>query len=222
LNATAVGVSANASAAGSVALGGGSVADRANTVSVGSAVNNRQVTNVANGTEINDAVNRGQLDAVAFTANTTNRYFRANGTGTANAIGTDSVAMGLAPMRRAHAASRRVPMPRCLPPAHWPLAPVRVRSASTRLQSVLERVRWMPMLCLVGSGNPTDGPATRRIVNVADGRIAAGSSDAVTGSQLNVTNQRVGAVETRVGDFDSRIATVETTAGCGRLRRRQS
>ncbi|MCR1807766.1 YadA-like family protein, partial [Stenotrophomonas geniculata] len=64
----------------------------------------------------------------------------------------------------------------------------------------------------VGGGNGTDGPATRRIVNVADGRIAAGSSDAITGSQLNVTNQRVGAVETRVGDFDSRIATVETTA----------
>jgi autotransporter adhesin len=49
-----------------VALGDGSVADRANTVSVGSAGNERQVTNVAAGTATTDAVNVGQLnDAVA-------------------------------------------------------------------------------------------------------------------------------------------------------------
>ena len=63
----------------------------------------------------------------------------------------------------------------------------------------------------VGGGNGTDGPATRRVVNVAAGRIAAGSTDAVTGGQLNTTNQRVGAVETRVGDIDDRIGSVETT-----------
>jgi autotransporter adhesin len=61
----------------------------------------------------------------------------------------------------------------------------------------------------VGGGNGTDGPATRRIVNVAAGRVAAGSTDAVTGGQLNTTNQRVGAVETRVGDIDDRIGSVE-------------
>ncbi len=61
----------------------------------------------------------------------------------------------------------------------------------------------------VGGGNGTDSPATRRIVNVAAGRVAAGSTDAVTGGQLNTTNQRVGAVETRVGDIDDRIGSVE-------------
>ncbi|WP_322107392.1 YadA family autotransporter adhesin, partial [Paraburkholderia sp. J41] len=50
----------------SVALGQGSVADRANTVSVGSAGNERQITNVAAGTANTDAVNVGQLnDAIS-------------------------------------------------------------------------------------------------------------------------------------------------------------
>ncbi len=49
----------------SVALGTGSVADRASTVSVGSAGKERQITNVAAGTSGTDAVNFGQLSATA-------------------------------------------------------------------------------------------------------------------------------------------------------------
>jgi autotransporter adhesin len=49
-----------------VALGGDSVADRANTVSVGGAGAERQVTNVAAGTEDTDAVNVGQLKATGL------------------------------------------------------------------------------------------------------------------------------------------------------------
>ncbi|MGF7130393.1 autotransporter adhesin [Paraburkholderia sp. EB58] len=59
---------ATASADGSVALGQGSVADRANTVSVGSAGSERQITNVAAGVEGTDAVNVNQLNAVASQA----------------------------------------------------------------------------------------------------------------------------------------------------------
>ncbi|ASL44579.1 Adhesin Ata autotransporter [Burkholderia sp. AD24] len=61
-HATAMGANANASAANSVALGANSVADRANTVSVGSAGNERQITNVAAGTATTDAVNVGQMN----------------------------------------------------------------------------------------------------------------------------------------------------------------
>ena len=64
----------------------------------------------------------------------------------------------------------------------------------------------------VGGGAGGNAPATRRIVNVAEGRLTADSTDAVTGSQLTVTNQRVGAVETRVSDIDSRIGSMETTS----------
>lgn len=49
---------------GGVALGVGSVADRANAVSVGNAKLNRQITNVAKGTEDTDAVNVSQLKDV--------------------------------------------------------------------------------------------------------------------------------------------------------------
>ncbi|MBJ7517044.1 MAG: cell surface protein, partial [Stenotrophomonas sp.] len=63
----------------------------------------------------------------------------------------------------------------------------------------------------VGGGNGASAPATRRIVNVAEGRLTADSSDAVTGSQLTTTNQRVGAVETKVSDIDNRIGGLQTT-----------
>ncbi|WP_314106414.1 YadA-like family protein, partial [uncultured Stenotrophomonas sp.] len=58
-----------ATAANSVALGQGSVADRADTVSVGAVGAERQVTNVAAGSAATDAVNKGQLDGGIATAN---------------------------------------------------------------------------------------------------------------------------------------------------------
>src|SRR3546814_17408568 len=52
----------------SVALGNGSVADRANTVSVGAACQERQIVNVAAGTSDTDAVNVAQLNKTTATA----------------------------------------------------------------------------------------------------------------------------------------------------------
>lgn len=66
---TALGNGATASADNSVALGANSVADRSNTVSVGSAGQERQVTNVAAGTANTDAVNVGQLKAAGVMNN---------------------------------------------------------------------------------------------------------------------------------------------------------
>src|SRR5690606_18112530 len=63
----------------SVALGAGSVADRDNTVSVGDAGDERQITNVAAGTEGTDAVNLHQLNAAADAAEHTNRCCQASG-----------------------------------------------------------------------------------------------------------------------------------------------
>ncbi|MCD9031761.1 YadA-like family protein [Luteimonas sp. Y-2-2-4F] len=64
-SSTALGSGATASAQDSVALGAGSLADRANTVSVGSAGGERQIANVAAGTEDTDAVNVSQLNSVS-------------------------------------------------------------------------------------------------------------------------------------------------------------
>lgn len=58
-----VGANASATGTGSVALGSGSVASGDNVVSVGSALNQRRITNVAAGTGATDAVNVSQLNA---------------------------------------------------------------------------------------------------------------------------------------------------------------
>ncbi|WP_440443133.1 ESPR-type extended signal peptide-containing protein, partial [Phascolarctobacterium succinatutens] len=66
-NAVAIGNGASVSVEGGVALGVGSVADRANAVSVGSTGANRQIINVAAGTADTDAVNVSQLKDVKST-----------------------------------------------------------------------------------------------------------------------------------------------------------
>jgi autotransporter adhesin len=53
-----------------VALGQGSVANVANTVSVGTATNQRQITNVAAGVQATDAANVSQVNAALATAKT--------------------------------------------------------------------------------------------------------------------------------------------------------
>ncbi|QOW19383.1 YadA-like family protein [Lysobacter ciconiae] len=69
-----------------MALGQGSVADEANTVSVGSAGNQRRVTNVAAGTQASDAVNVGQMQAGnAATLDASRSYTDTTATQTLNA-----------------------------------------------------------------------------------------------------------------------------------------
>ncbi|QAU22990.1 hypothetical protein EO087_02460 [Dyella sp. M7H15-1] len=65
-NAMALGANAHviASAYGSIALGAGSIADRANVLSIGSFGAERQIINVAAGTQLTDAVNVSQLKGV--------------------------------------------------------------------------------------------------------------------------------------------------------------
>ena len=63
-NAVVLGHNAKVTGEGGVALGAGSVADRANAVSVGSKDANRQIINVAAGTADTDAVNVSQLKDV--------------------------------------------------------------------------------------------------------------------------------------------------------------
>lgn len=60
-------------------------------------------------------------------------------------------------------------------------------------------------LTLVGTG--TDAVALH---NVAAGTLAAGSTDAVNGGQLNTTNQAVAALDNRVTAGEGRITTLET------------
>lgn len=52
----------------------------------------------------------------------------------------------------------------------------------------------------------------QKVVNVAPGRIAADSTDAVNGSQLYQTNERVTGVENKVNKLDSRVDKVGANA----------
>lgn len=52
----------------------------------------------------------------------------------------------------------------------------------------------------------------QKVVNVAPGRIAADSKDAVNGSQLYQTNERVTGVENKVNNLDSRVDKVGANA----------
>lgn len=57
--------------------------------------------------------------------------------------------------------------------------------------------------------NATRGGVATRITGVANGTVAAGSSDAVTGDQLHATNQAVAQNATDISNLDNRVTTVE-------------
>lgn len=50
----------------------------------------------------------------------------------------------------------------------------------------------------------------QKVVNVAPGRIAADSTDAVNGSQLYQTNERVASVENRVDTVENRVSNLDS------------
>ncbi|MCY1345847.1 Coiled stalk of trimeric autotransporter adhesin [compost metagenome] len=85
-----------------MALGADSLADRANSVSVGNSTLKRQITNVAAGTDATDAVNKAQLDALAGSVDDASHYFDVNSTlADASASGSNALAAG--PRARAEA-----------------------------------------------------------------------------------------------------------------------
>lgn len=207
-NSLAVGNDADAAADNSVALGNGSVADRDNTVSVGADGAERQITNVAAGTENTDAVNLGQLKDVETVAQK-GWNIQANG----DAASAENVAPG---------------------------SNVDFSSADDNLKVAVENgglkleVNQNQNLTSVTTGDTVlndngltinNGPSItkggidagdKKIVNVADGTIGAGSKDAVNGSQLFETNQKVENIDNRVtkveGDvqnLDNRVTNVE-------------
>ena len=84
-NAVAIGNGASVSSEGGVALGVGSVADRANAVSVGSKGAERQIINVKAGVDDTDAVNVSQLKKVEEAAGNANKGWNLSTNGVAPA-----------------------------------------------------------------------------------------------------------------------------------------
>ena len=88
------GANTTANGVNSVALGQGSIADRDNTLSVGSNLQQRQITNVAKGTQGTDAVNLYQLGQVQQTTlGQANRY-ASQAAAQAMALPTVAIAQG--------------------------------------------------------------------------------------------------------------------------------
>ncbi|WP_293706587.1 ESPR-type extended signal peptide-containing protein [Stenotrophomonas sp. UBA7606] len=212
----AIGFRARAQAHDSIALGAASLATRAFTVSVGDVGFERQIVNVAPGTEATDAVNKGQLDAVSAVAEGTNKFFKATASvdsdAGAGAAGEGALAAGESANAFGDAAVALGNKANALANGAVALGGNSLALGTDSVALGSGSVAMESDVISVGSGDGLNGPATRRIVNVSDGQVAAGSTDAVNGGQLNDTNQRVGVVETRVDAIDSRIVEVEGVA----------
>jgi autotransporter adhesin len=178
LNGTALGQVAHVTADNAVALGQGSLADRANAVSVGTSAANRQIINVAAGTAGTDAVNLNQLNSAI--AGVAVAPFVADNTNTRpspTATGTDSVAGGFG----ASAAGTQ----------------------STAIGNNSSVTAGATNSVAIGFGSVANAANTfsigsvgseRKLVNLANGTIAAGSTDGINGGELFTANQRVAAI----------------------------
>ena len=171
--ASAIGYRATATGENSIALGANSVADVNNTVSVGSATNQRRVVNVAAGTQANDAVNVTQLQNVTTLLG---GGAKINSDGTVQApvytvAGVTSGTVGDAIIKIDSELTNKV-----------------AYDTADKLQVTLGGA---------GAGNPT------KLTNLKIGDLSSSSTDAINGSQLYSTNQRVSTLETFEGNINN-------------------
>ncbi|AMO93095.1 hep_Hag family protein [Collimonas fungivorans] len=215
----------------------------AGVVSVGSAGNERQITNVAAGQlsgTSTDAVNGSQLFATnqQVTANTTAitninngggiKYFHASSTlADSTATGTDSVAVGPTAnatatdaMALGHGATAANAGAVALGAGSTTAAAVATTGATINGTTYAFAGAAPTSTVSVGSvGNE------RTITNVAAGQLSTGSTDAVNGSQLNATNLAIAASKTHYysvndggtqgGNYDNNGATGQDALAAG-------
>src|SRR5690606_20952806 len=212
VNATAVGLSAWANGESSVALGAGSRATEANVVSVGNATGGthpatRRIVNVGDGVAASDAATVGQLQAA--TADT--RYFAASGgvdsDGGAYVNGDYATAGGESATAEGEGASAYGSGAFALGDASTAIGFNAVADQANSLALGAGSAALAEGSVAVGAGAEATGSnsvalgqgavadradsvsvgsegSERTITNVASGRVAAGSTDAVTGGQM--------------------------------------
>ncbi|MEN5202875.1 YadA-like family protein [Stenotrophomonas sp. TWI700] len=186
LDSIAVGTGASATAANSIAVGAGALADREGTVSVGAAGAERQVVNVAAGTQATDAVNLGQL----FNAN------QAVATHLGGGAALDANGLVTAPSYTIN----NVASDGQVTPGSYDNVGSAFDAVSTSLANVADQTDTVDRLAVKydadASGDATNtitlagdaSGAAVALTNLADGRVLAGSLDAVNGNQLFQTN----------------------------------
>jgi len=225
---TALGHLSSATASNSVALGNSSVADRANTVSVGKAGAERQIANMAKGTADTDAVNVAQLKGVT-TALGGGAAVNADGTikapsyllANANSIaGTSGAA--------ADAGSGFAKVDSALGKLNTSVTQntTDIAGNTTAITNLTNNISsgktGLVQQSAAGAnltvGKTTDGAAVdflgtagaRKLLNVADGTVAANSKDAVNGGQLFTTNQQVAQNTSSISNLDGRVTQNST------------
>ncbi|MBH1839753.1 YadA-like family protein [Stenotrophomonas maltophilia] len=190
----AVGYGAKTWANGTVALGRGSLATEANTVSVGSASVKRRVVNVADAglnSTSSDAVTGKQL--YATNSNVTKAQAAADGAKT-----TATAAQSTANTANSNANSA--------------LAKANAVSGLVSQVSAAGNVR----LGGENTGTVLDvrnkSNAVRSITGLKDGALSTSSTEAVTGRQLNATNSNVTAARTAADAAKTTATAAQTTA----------
>ena len=234
--AVAIGTDASATAANSVALGAGSVADRgalagyaapgitgtadsAGSVSVGAAGAERQITNVAPGTAASDAATVGQVtgaiaaataDAVQYD-DATHAAVTLDGAGgttvTNLADGAlDALSSDAVNGSQLFATNEQVAANPAATAAH-PADGAALEATAVRYDDPTQT-----SVTLGGAGGTT-------ISNLAAGELSATSTEAVNGAQLFATNQQVAAntadiagLQTDVGDLQSGLGALGDAA----------
>lgn len=166
----------HASAIGSVALGYQSIARESGTVSIGNDSLQRRLVNVARGRGSNDAATAGQLNEALATLG--------------GGAGLDGAGSIIAPEYKVQGSTQST-VGEALVALDG--AVVKASSRSERVESQLRATfQQSPSIRADGSGQLNlAGPQGMVLSNLADGRIAAGSRDAVTGSQLYAAKQDI-------------------------------
>ncbi|MFV8882961.1 ESPR-type extended signal peptide-containing protein, partial [Serratia fonticola] len=206
-NGTAIGRNASVSGGNSVALGAGSVSDNSTMasaaynpytsftlagatpvgeVSIGTAGNERRITNVAAGSQNTDAVNVSQLKSTTGQIDINTANIATNKTNIATnttniATNTSNIATNT----------------------------TNIANNTTAINSLQDdALQWDATLNAFSANHLGAGPAT--ITNVAPGQLSATSTDAVNGSQLNDTNNLVSTNTTDIATNTANIATNTT------------
>lgn len=190
----ALGYGAKATKSGSLALGSHSVADQANTVSVGNSSTKRRIVNLADGvvsSASTDAVNGRQLNST--NSNVARAQAAADGART-----TATAAQSTANTANTNAST-------ALAKANAVSGLVSQVSASGNVRIGGENTGTV--LDVRNKSN-----AVRSITGLKDGVLSTSSTEAVTGKQLNATNTNVTTAQTAADAAKTTATAAQTTA----------
>lgn len=182
----------HASAIGSVALGYQSIARESETVSIGNDSLQRRLVNVARGRGSNDAATAGQLNEALATLG--------------GGAGLDGAGSIIAPEYKVQGSTQST-VGEALVALDG--AVVKASSRSERVESQMRATfQQSPSTRADGIGQLNLAGAQGMVLsNLADGRIAAGSRDAVTGSQLYAAKQDIARNREEIEQLASQAGT---------------